>query len=99
MGVCADLLERGHAVELVTLEHAPVRAAVPNLAVLGRRLAAARCGAPIDGPIDALVLRTDGDEASEVVSYGTEAWDPTTLPNARRDGPGYEAMRLLGRRS
>ena len=61
MGLCSDLLSRGHGVELITLEAAPVRADVTSLHDLGRRLAAARCGAPIDGPAGALVLRTDLD--------------------------------------
>jgi hypothetical protein len=38
-----------------------VRAEVIGLHDLGRRLAAARCGAPIDGPVGAFVLRTDLD--------------------------------------
>ncbi|MGD9796130.1 MAG: DUF58 domain-containing protein [Acidimicrobiia bacterium] len=61
MGLCTDLLSRGHGVELITLESTPVRAVVIGRQDLGRRLAAARCGAPIDGPAGALVLRTDLD--------------------------------------
>lgn len=61
MGLCSDLLARGHGVELITLEAAPVRAEVTSIHDLGRRLATARCGAPIDGPAGAVVLRTDLD--------------------------------------